>query len=112
MGHVERNISLEVREFELNMQINAISRAIKLLGRDGTATVDEIIGALANAEIDAQYLCGFEDLSKAKREKKQLEDELVKRGFATIEDGNIKLTNAGKDRADVKLPLQIEATLQ
>jgi|GEM_PF-4105076 len=112
MEDMERNISSEMREFELNMQINAVSRTIVLLGIDGVATVDEIVGALADAEVEAEYLCGFIELSKAQQEKKQLGYELVKRGLVTIEGRKIKLTDAGKDRAGVNLPTQIETTLR
>lgn len=108
----ERNISPEMREFELNQQIDAVTRAIEMLNNDGEATVDEIIESLAGAETDAQFLCGFVDLNQHDAEKKGLEKELVVRGFATIEGGKIKLTEQGKKRAQTPLPPQIEEALR
>jgi hypothetical protein len=111
MKNQERNLTPETREFEINQQINAVTRALELLGKDGRASLNDIIEALAKAEVDSQFLCGFVDLNSAESEKQSLEQELVKRGFATIENGNLKLTNTGKQRANIPLPLQIEEAL-
>lgn len=112
MDDIERNLSPEMREFEINQQVNAVARAVELLGKDGAMTVDDVIEVLAKAETDAKFLCGFVALNGVAGEKKRLEEEFIKRGFATLEGGYLKLTDAGRERTQVPLPPEIEAVLK
>src|SRR6476646_7201379 len=112
MGHNERNLSAEMREREINMQINAVARAIELLGENAPTNVDDVIGLLAYAETEAQFMCGFVLLNESDDVKSSLADELFQRGFITLQDEKLKLTDAGKERAAVALPGPIEEVLR
>ncbi|MDA2936083.1 hypothetical protein MYX06_02605 [Patescibacteria group bacterium AH-259-L05] len=102
--------SIEKEVFE--MQIDAIVRGIVLIGKDAKITIDDVFDALANAEKDAQFLCGFEMLNDAEEVKKQLADHLIVHGFVTIDDeGYVSLTAKGLERSKKKLPSEIERCL-
>lgn len=94
------------------MQINAVARAMQLIGYGIPMTLNEAVGILAFAETKAKFVCGFADLNNSDEVKKQLEEEIVKRGFVTVDDGKLSLTETGKERAGVALPPQIEAILR
>jgi hypothetical protein len=112
MEHQGRDLSPELNEFQINMQINAVTRVMELLGEGAPDTLDEAIEVLAFAETVSQFQCGFVDLNNSTEVKKQLKEEIVKRGFVTAEDGKITLTETGKERANTTLPPQIEAVLR
>lgn len=102
--------SIEEQVFE--NQIDAITRAIVLMGKDTKITINDDTYALAKAEKDAQFLCGFEMLNNAEEVKKQLSDHLIAQGFVTIDDeGYVSLTPKGLERSKKKLPSEIEQRL-
>ncbi|MDA2922789.1 hypothetical protein MYX07_06025 [Patescibacteria group bacterium AH-259-L07] len=102
--------SIEKVVFE--MQIDAIVRAIVLIGKDKKITINDVTYALAKAEKDAQFLCGFEMLHDAEDVKKQLSDHLIANGFVTIDDeGYVSLTAKGLERLKKQLPSEIERCL-
>lgn len=102
--------SIEEQVFE--NQIDAITRAIVLMGKDTKITINDAFDALARAEKEAQFICGFEGLNNAKEEKKRLSDHLIVHGFVTIDnEGHVSLTPKGLERSKKKLPSEIEQRL-
>ena len=108
-------------EFEVyirNMQADALLTAAAFIEAEkpgSTYTLRDLVDLLADAEREAQFICGFVPLAE--------EEDLLQAGLATevmkerglidvSEDGSISLTEEGKTRAnEVSLPPQIEEKL-
>lgn len=96
----------------LENQIDAITRAVALIGAGKKLAFNDITYALAKAEKDAKFTCGFEMLDSTSEVKKQLLENLIARNLVTVnKDGHIQLTLDGLERAKRKLPSAIEQHL-
>ena len=101
----------EFVEAVLGRQIDAMLRVLSLCP-DRKMTVHDVINVLAEAEDEAQYVCGFIDLSQYDDEKELIAEAATKRGFVSVdEDGRMTLTSAGKDKGQTRLPEPIEQVL-
>lgn len=94
----------------LRLQCDAFTRAFVLMKEKDNVTFDDVIRVLADAEREAQYVCGFVGLendteSKTALVKKLRKDELIREDT----DGNIVLTTKDERRGQKKpLPSEIE----
>lgn len=96
----------------LRRQIDAVTRTVVLLRKDGKIRFDDIMHELADAEIRAEYVCGFVELYDQEDEKEYLKENILEKGVATIDDeGFLTLTAIGQERAKVELPAPIEEQL-
>lgn len=98
----------DVGNFVLTRQVAAVLRASIVLGRQNAFSVDTVVGALANAEETAQYVCGFNALRDAKEYVTLLGQYLTMAGY--VASGNI--TEKGLGRATTPLPPPIEEQLR
>jgi hypothetical protein len=97
----------------LGRQVDAVLRAIALLhSKKHDLTFVDVLGALAHAEDEAQYTCGFilifEDATYVEKLKKHLVDQEY---IAIDPNGLVSLGVNGKTRAAVTLPTPIEEQL-
>lgn len=104
------NLSLEAQV--LRRQMSAVVRTIELLGGDGVASVDNIVGLLKYAEKASNFNCGFESLHNDAGVKAQIEQELVKQGYVEVKDGKITLTDDGRHLSLTPLPPPIEQAFE
>ena len=102
----------DIREIVLGHQLDAATRTVSLFS-DRKMTIHDVINILAQAEDDAQYVCGFIDLDQYDDEKNLILEKLVERGLGNVDDrGYITLTPEGLKRAQTKLPKPIEEKLK
>lgn len=93
-------------------QIDALTRGIVLVGAKKPVTFVDITYALAQAERNAHFVCGFEGIESDIFLKVKLFWHLIDNGFATADAvGHLTLTATGRARSQTKLPPEIEAHL-
>ena len=97
-----------MEEFVLENQINAFTRVLSLFP-DNSMTYDDVFNALAKAEEEAQFVCGFIDLNQHLNEKLVVLQKAIEQGLVTKNGhDNLSLTVKGVERARIELPKQIE----
>lgn len=96
----------------LERQVEAVTRAVVLIGKHKKITFNDVLRELAHAEKKAQFICGFEALNGDEEYKIFLKKHLLEKNFITISaEDYVILTEAGQERANIKLPPQIEQQL-
>ncbi|HEY4484668.1 MAG TPA: hypothetical protein VI978_03035 [Candidatus Paceibacterota bacterium] len=99
-------------EVVLGRQIDAVARVLKLLPNK-SLTSGDIFKILAQAEVDAEFLCGFVDLNQHDNEKRVIIEKAVERGAVSLnESGHLSLTAEGKERGKKELPQPIEENIK
>ena len=99
-------------ESVLERQLDAITRVLGLFA-DKDLTADDVFNVLAQAETDAQYLCGFVDLNQYDDEKRVIIEQAVNCKLVTTGTKNrLRLTPTGKERAKKELPQPIEESMR
>lgn len=98
----------------LGRQVDAVLRAIAVLGRKKhNQTFADVLGALALAEEEAQYVCGFvlinEDMAYVEKLKKYL---IVQEYIVVDSNGFVSPGVGGLKRVEVQLPTPIEKQLE
>lgn len=106
---MEEKITIEERI--LRNQICAVARVISLVGSEGAMEINEIYAALAMAEQEADFMCGFVLLNDDAATKERIVTEMVARGYAMSENNILKLTEEGKGFSQTPLPPQLEEVL-
>ena len=100
-----------IPEAVLGRQVDAVLRVLSLYP-DKKMTIHDVIRVLAEAEEEAQYVCGFVDLSQYDDEKEIITKAIKERGLGSVdEDGRISITPIGIEKAKTKLPTPIEQIL-
>lgn len=103
----------EAEKLILENQIDAIIRAISLIGKDKNFTFNDITSALAEAEKVARFFCGFEMLHNDENVKKNLLSRLIAGKLVTIDkNGRLSLTKIGLKRSKKELPAEIKRNLR
>ena len=102
----------EFVEYVTSNQLDAIVRTIALIGDARNLTFEDVFAALAKAEKDAVFLCGFVDLYEKHDVREMLHALLLKEELVIIDQhGYLNLTPAGMTRSKKQLPAQIEKFL-
>src|SRR3989338_9785253 len=71
-------------EVVLGRQLDAVTRVLGLF-TDQSLTASDVFNVLAQAETDAQYLCGFVDLNQYDDEKRVIIEHAINRKLVTID---------------------------
>ncbi|OGN14404.1 MAG: hypothetical protein A3J47_03115 [Candidatus Yanofskybacteria bacterium RIFCSPHIGHO2_02_FULL_43_22] len=99
-------------EVVLGRQLDAVTRVLGLF-TDQSLTASDVFNVLAQAETDAQYLCGFVDLNQYDDEKRVIIEHAINRKLVTIDtDKHLSLTLEGRERAKKELPEPIEESIR
>lgn len=99
------------KEAILKSQFDAVARIIYLIGKGEPMKIDDITKILAKAEKEADIICGFAMINNSADTKEEIVREIIKRGYATLENNALKLTESGKELSQISLPLPIEKKL-
>ncbi len=101
-----------IEEVVLENQIDAVTRVLYLLS-DKRMTSDDIFNALAQAETDADFLCGFVDLNQYDNEKRSIIEKAIEQGLMNLDvNGRLSLTAEGRERGKKELPRPIEENIR
>ena|SRR3989344_2883223 len=99
-------------EVVLERQIDAVTRVLKLLPNK-SLTSGDIFNILAQAEEDAEFLCGFVALNQHDNEKMVIIGKAVEWGLISLDgNGYLDLTAEGEERGKKELPQPIEENIK
>ena len=96
----------------LENQVDAVTRAIFVIGKKRKISFQGAVRGLAKAEKEASFFCGFELLNNDEVYKEALKKHLIENGFIFEDaEGYAVLTLKGKNRSKKGLPPEIETCL-